>query len=46
MKVNPVEMTLEFMDKNKTYDFNSRSNLYNMVKEKCQLPEEEIQITI
>jgi hypothetical protein len=42
VKVNPVEMTLQFMDNNKTYDFNSRSNLYNMVKDKCQPKTEEL----
>lgn len=41
LKVNPVEMTLQFIDGGKVYDYNSKSNLYNTVKEKCQPTVEE-----
>lgn len=40
VKVNPVAMTLQFIGNDKVYEYNSRSNLYNMVKDKCQPTEE------
>ncbi len=36
VKVNPVDMTLQFIGNETVYDFNSRPNLYNMVKDKSQ----------
>ena len=40
LKVNPVEMTLQFIDKENVYNYNSKVNLVKMVIETCKRTEQ------